>query len=134
MGELAAILWENPRQRVGLAAKYWGTGVGLAASFGELTEYIWIWQFRWCATVYAFTVCAWAESILTMPVGTYRLQIFLHSIPQEYHFSRFKRCRTDPNLMYRGHHMTHSSPPYPSNHTQYGSSCVYFGTPPCITH
>ena len=43
MVELAATLWGNPRQWVGLAAKSWGTGVGLAATVAELTEYIWIW-------------------------------------------------------------------------------------------
>ncbi len=98
MGELAASMASNPMQRVGLAAKSWGMGVGLAAKVAELTGYIWIWQFRWCATVYAFTVCAWAESILTMPVGTYRLQIFFCSISAENRVSRFKRCGTDPNL------------------------------------
>ena len=41
--ELAAILLGNLNTRVGLAAKSWGTGVGLAATVAELTEYIWIW-------------------------------------------------------------------------------------------
>jgi hypothetical protein len=98
MVELAAILLGNPNTRVGLAAKYRGTGVGLAAMVAELTGYIWIWQFRWCATVYAFTVCAWAESILTMPVGTYRFRIFFCSISAENRVSRFKRCSDHPNL------------------------------------
>ncbi len=40
MVELAAGRVINPDTRVGLAAKYWGTGVGLAASFGQLTGYI----------------------------------------------------------------------------------------------
>ena len=52
--ELAASIVENPYCRVGLAASIVDLAVGLAASFGELTGYIWIWQFRWCATVYAF--------------------------------------------------------------------------------
>ena len=43
MVELAASMVRNPMGWVGLAAKYWGTGVGLAASCEELTEYIWIW-------------------------------------------------------------------------------------------
>ena len=41
--ELAAGRVRNPNTRVGLAAKSWGTGVGLAATVAELTEYIWIW-------------------------------------------------------------------------------------------
>ena len=134
MQELAASMVGNPKTRVGLAATSWGNGVGLAASFGQLTGYIWIWQFRWCAMVYAFTVCAWAESILTMPVGTYRLQIFLHSIPQEYHISRFKRCRTDPNLPHRGHIIAYSDPPYPPGILGCDASHYSFGTPPLLTH
>ncbi len=43
MGELAATLWGNPRQWVGLAASIVGNSIGLAASFGQLTGYIWIW-------------------------------------------------------------------------------------------
>jgi hypothetical protein len=42
--ELAAILWRNPKPRVGLAASKPDFTVGLAASFGQLTGYIWIWQ------------------------------------------------------------------------------------------
>ena len=132
--ELAAMWVRNPDTRVGLAATSWGMGVGLAASFGQLTGYIWIWQFRWCATVYAFTVCAWAQSILTMPVGTYRLQIFLHSIPQEYHFSRFKRCSDHPNPLNRGGTVAHSHPPYPLGILGCDASCLCFGTPPSLTH
>jgi hypothetical protein len=134
MVELAAGRVRNPNTRVGLAASIVGNSIGLAASFGQLTGYIWIWQFRWCATVYAFTVCAWAESILTMPVGTYRLQIFLHSIPMEYHFSRFKRCGTDPNLLNRGHTIAYSDPPCPLGILCCGSSCVHFGKTPLLTH
>ncbi len=58
--ELAAGRVRNPDTRVGLAASKPDFTVGLAATVRELTEYIWIWQFRQCATVYAFTVCAWA--------------------------------------------------------------------------
>ena len=52
--ELAASIVENPSHRVGLAATIVDLAVGLAASFGKLTGYIWIWQFLWCATVCAF--------------------------------------------------------------------------------
>jgi len=44
MVELAAILWENPRQWVGLAASKPDRSIGLAATVMELTGYIWIWQ------------------------------------------------------------------------------------------
>ena len=52
--ELAANIVDNPYYRVGLAASIVDLAVGLAASIGELTGYIWIWQFLWCARVYAF--------------------------------------------------------------------------------
>ena len=52
--ELAAGRVRNPDTRVGLAASIVGNSIGLAASIWELTGYIWIWQFRRCATVYAF--------------------------------------------------------------------------------
>ena len=52
--ELAASIVENPSHRVGLAASIVDLAVGLAATVEGLTEYIWIWQFLWCATVYAF--------------------------------------------------------------------------------
>ena len=108
--ELAAGRVEDPNTRVGLAATSWGMGVGLAASIGQLTGYIWIWLVQGCGCLGATVVCAWAESILTMPVGTYRLQIFLHSIPTENHISRFKRCSHCPNLAHRGHILPHHTP------------------------
>ena len=58
--ELAASMVGNPKTRVGLAAKYWGMGVGLAASFGQLTGYIWIWQNHCMWHMGATVVCAWA--------------------------------------------------------------------------
>ena len=58
--ELAATLWGNPRQWVGLAATSWGNGVGLAASIEELTGYIWIWQNHCMWHMGATVVCAWA--------------------------------------------------------------------------
>ena len=111
--ELAAGRVRNPKPRVGLAATSWGTGVGLAASFGQLTGYIWIWQI-WSGECYGATVvCAWAESILTMPVGAYRFRIFLHSISAENRVSRFKRCSDHSNPLNRGHTIAHADPPCP---------------------
>ena len=60
MVELAAILWQNPNTRVGLAASKPDLSVGLAATVGELTGHIWIWQICSGECYGATAVCAWA--------------------------------------------------------------------------
>ena len=57
--ELAANIVDNPRYGVGLAASKTDLSVGLAASFGELTEYIWIWLVGVIGGWGATAVCAW---------------------------------------------------------------------------